>query len=54
MMTMSDTIDVQDLPAYLHASSEHSERASVVTVGRALTAQAHPIESFLMRVNMCR
>ena len=29
MMTMSDTIDVQDLPAYLQASAGHTEQADV-------------------------
>jgi DNA-binding NtrC family response regulator len=36
MMTMSDVVDVQDLPAYLHGSSEHAEQTAASLAGGTL------------------
>jgi DNA-binding NtrC family response regulator len=36
MMTMSDVMDVQDLPAYLHGSSEHAEQTAASLAGSTL------------------
>jgi DNA-binding NtrC family response regulator len=36
MMTMSNMVDVQDLPPYLHASSEHAEQTAATLAGGTL------------------
>jgi DNA-binding NtrC family response regulator len=49
MMTMSDMVDVQDLPPYLHAASEHGERATAPLSSSGVGALAEQERSLLIR-----